>query len=332
MESTGMFLLDIEKAFDTVWHQALLHKLFKIDVSIYLIKIIKSYLGNRTFSVHINNAKSEPMLVPAGVPQGSVLGPQLFLLFLNDVPIYRYTNLACFADDTASFSSSKNIDLIIDRLQASLNSLILYFTKWKLKINASKTEAIMFTRQRSLPNRTLKINNHDIPWSRSVKYLGTILDNKLNWSENTSKLKLKGTKALIALHPILNKRSKLSKMTKLCIYSTLIRPCITYACPVWSSTCPTNIRKLQVIQNKALRIAFNTPFRTNLHKLHTKIKFPTLSEYIYKLSKNFYIHKNKQSKNKFINNIGKMRKKNLTYIDNYNRFKLPHHLFLECDE
>lgn len=190
----------------------------------------------------------------------------------------------------------------------------------------------MFSKSRSLPSRSLKVEGYEIPWSHSVKYLGIMLDRKLNWSVNTLSLRLKGIKALNVLYPILNRRACLSSKTKLNIYRTLVRPCITYACPVWSSTCPTNIKMLQVVQNKALKYAFNTYFRTNLQKLHIQIKFPTIYEYIFKLSKKFYLLKNQHSKNKYINNIGKTRKKNLPFIDKYNRYKLPHHLFLECDD
>lgn len=331
-ESTGMFLLDIEKAFDTVWHKALLHKLIKLGVPLSLTNLIRSYLSCRSFTVHIGNSSSRPKLVLAGVPQGSILGPQLFILYINDIPIQTRTTLACFADDTASLTSSKDTDLVISRLQLSLDLLSSYFQKWKLKINASKTEAIMFTRHRSLPPRTLKIDGYAIPWSRSVKYLGTVLDTKLNWSQNTQKLRLKGIKAMNALSPILNRKSCLSSSTKLSIYRTLVRPCITYACPVWSSTCTTNINKLQVIQNKALKFSYNTPICTNLSKLHVNIKFPILKDFIFKISKKFYLHSISKNKNKLINNICKTRKKNLQFIDSYNRYKLPHHLFLECNE
>lgn len=331
-KSTGMVLLDIEKAFDTVWHKALLHKLITLNTPMSLVKIIQSYLTDRSFQVHINDYLSSLKPVPAGVPQGSILGPYLFLIYLNDIPKQTRTSIACFADDTASFTSSEDVDLITGRLQLSIELLLSYFTKWKLKINANKTEAILFTRQRSLPTRVLQIDGFKIPWSRSVKYLGLVLDNRLNWSENTDKLCLKGIKALNALSPVLNRRSCLSSQTKLNIYKTLVRPCITYACPVWSSTCTTNINKLQVIQNRALKYSFNTPLYTNLQKLHIEIGLPNIISYIYKLSKKFYIYSNPKNKNILIKNICITRKTDLTYIDKYNRYKLPHHLFLELDE
>ena len=326
-QSTGMFLLDIEKAFDTVWHDGLLHKLVNLDIPLDLVKLIKSYLTNRTFSVSIGNTQSSNILVPAGVPQGSILGPYLFILYLSDMPVQHRTNLACFADDTASYTSSNDVDLIISRLQFSLELLFEYFTRWKLKLNESKTQAILFTRQRQLPERSLKIGCYAIPWSRSVRYLGITLDSKLNWTKHIMNLRTKGAQALGALSPIMNRNSKLSSKTKMRIYSTLVRPCITYACPVWSSTCLTNYQFLQVVQNRALKIAYNTPWKTNLFKLHLIIKYPVLIQFILNITKKFYT-KNKQSNNPLISNICKTSTTDLSYIDRYRTYRLPHHYLL----
>lgn len=329
-QSTGMILLDIEKAFDSVWHNGLLHKLIKMEVPMQLVKLIQSYLSDRTFFVKIDKDASKPYHIPAGVPQGSILGPHLFLVYINDIIKQPHTLLASFADDTACFTSSDDIDSIITRLQWSFDTLTNFFTTWKLKLNVNKTEAILFSRLRSLPCRKIKVgDNETIPWSKSVKYLGTILDDKLNWSLNSTELHMKGIKALNALSPIMNRRSNLSSKTKLRIYSTLVRPCITYAAPCWSSTRDFNYNKLQTVQNKALKIAYNTKFRTNLKKLHNKINFPLIKDYIFKLSKKFYLYKNPNHSNKLISSIGRSRLINLRYADSYSRYRLPHHYFLE---
>lgn len=328
-ESTGMFLLDLEKAFDTVWHDGLLHKLVTLKVPLALVKLIKDYLNERRFFVSISEEyRSLSRLIPAGVPQGSILGPYLFLLYLNDVPIQTRTSLACFADDTASFTSSNDTDLIIDRLQLSIQLLQSYFTKWKLKLNDTKTEAIMFSKKRKVPSRSLQINDHKIPWANSVRYLGVHLDRRMNWSHHTTQLRLKGIKALGALGPILNKRSNLRSTTKLQIYSTLVRPCITYAAPVWSSTCKTNFYKLQVVQNRALRTSYNTPLYTNLQSLHEQIIYPTITDFIHGLTRKFYLHSVKQNPNSLVSSIGRTRKANLPFIDKYKTYRLPHHLIL----
>lgn len=329
-QSTGMFLLDIEKAFDTVWHDGLLHKLGS-HLPLSTVKLIQSYLTNRSFQVHVNDHKSLSFFIPAGVPQGSILGPYLFLMYINDLPVQTRTHLACFADDTASYTSADEYDLIVDRLQLSLDSLLHYFTQWKLKLNASKTESIMFTRHRKPPSKTLKINGYNIPWSDGVRYLGVTLDSKMNWSKHVSKTRIRGAQLMGALSPILNRRSNLSPVNKLRIYTTLVRPCITYACPVWSSTCDSNYSLLQVIQNKALKIAYNTPFYTNLTKLHLIIKLPTLKNFIIKQSRKFY-SKNKHNINKLIQIIGQTHKGDLSYIDKYGTYRLPHHYCLFAND
>lgn len=326
-ESTGMVLLDIEKAFDTVWHEGLIHKLIVCGVPLLLVRLLQSYLLDRRFVVHISDTKSSCKSVPAGVPQGSILGPYLFLIFLHDMPIQNRTKLACFADDTASFTSSKDTDLILGRLQMSLDSLHNFFSKWKLKLNETKTEAIMFTRQRKPPKRQLKISGFKIPWSTSVRYLGLNMDTKLNWSKHISHLRIKGVQAMGALGPVLNRRSNLSSATKLRIYATLVRPSITYACPVWSSTCNLNYQHLQTIQNKAIKIAFNTPFLTNLRKLHISINFPTIRQFILKQTLKFF-SKNKHHPNALIASIGQTKVEDLSYIDRYGTYKLPHHYVL----
>lgn len=329
--TTGMYLLDVEKAFDTVWHDGLAHKLIEIGVPLKLVKLVVSYLENRRFKVHIGITESDIYGVPAGVPQGSVLGPYLFLVYLNDIPKQPRTQLACFADDTAVFTSSEDIDLVISRLDMSLELLHEYFTKWKLKLNGSKTDAILFTRKRQIPTRQLTINGHKIPWKQSVKYLGIILDTKLNWTTQTKALHQKGIKSLCGLSQILNRRSNLSAYTKLRMYTTLIRPCITYAAPVWSSTCDSNFDKLQLVQNKALKTAFNTPFYTNLSKLHGKIQLPKIKPYVLNISRKFYIDKNPHHSNSLVSSIGKSRLHTLSYANTYKSYKLPHHYFLNSE-
>lgn len=327
--STGMYLLDVEKAFDTVWHDGLLHKLILCNIPLPLVRLIHSYLSNRRFQVHLDEVKSNMLNIPAGIPQGSILGPFLFLIYLNDIPTQIRTNLACFADDTACYTSSADTDLIIDRLQLSIDLHVEYFDRWKLNLNDTKTEAILFSRSRNHPTRTLKINGHPIIWSNEVKYLGVTLDRKLNWTPHIDNLKIKGIKALNALSPILNRKSALSPHIKLALYSSLVRPCITYACPVWGPTCTTNIAKLQIVQNKAFKVAFNTKFKTNLKLLHVRANYLPIYDFILSLSKTFYSSNIRAHPNKLVSSIGQTKLQDLPYIDTYRTYKLPHHYFLD---
>lgn len=100
-KSTGIILLDIEKAFDSVWHDGLIHKLVKFGFPIYIVKLVKSFLEDRMFSVSINGTLSAPKNIPAGAPQGSVLSPTLYNIFIADMPIPLNCELALYVDDTA---------------------------------------------------------------------------------------------------------------------------------------------------------------------------------------------------------------------------------------
>ncbi|CAD6232842.1 GSCOCG00007009001-RA-CDS, partial [Cotesia congregata] len=139
-KSTAMTLLDMEKAFDTVWHKGLIYKLITLKFPTYLIKLINCYLTNRHFRVNFNNTLSNLQPSVAGVPQGSILGPTLFLYYINDLPKNEKTNTALFADDTAIYVASWNKKQAIKHLQERLDNIANFFDKWKLKLNNTKTE------------------------------------------------------------------------------------------------------------------------------------------------------------------------------------------------
>ncbi|XP_011699550.1 PREDICTED: RNA-directed DNA polymerase from mobile element jockey-like [Wasmannia auropunctata] len=145
--NSAMILLDIKRAFDSVWHKGLLYKLHLQQLPVYLIKIVRDYLSDRSFAVSFQGELSSYLTVAAGIPQGSRLGPLLFNAFANDIPRTTTTQLAVYADDTAVFTSSWSPTLLSHRLQSHVDTIIQYFSDWKMAINADKTEAICFTRK-----------------------------------------------------------------------------------------------------------------------------------------------------------------------------------------
>lgn len=106
-KSTGVLLLDIEKAFDSIWHDGLIHKLIKMKLPTYLIRLINSFIRNRQFAVHINGCTSNRVNIPAGLAQGTCISPILYALFVADIPVNSETQLALYADDTAIYTSAK---------------------------------------------------------------------------------------------------------------------------------------------------------------------------------------------------------------------------------
>jgi len=198
---SAMILLDLQKAFDSVWHRGLLYKLHLIGVPDGLISVIHSYLTDRSFITNFCGKKSTAFSVDAGVPQGSVLGPILFNIYINDIPKSNNSELAVYADDTAVFSSSWSIALLVRRLQIYVDDILQYFADWRMTINSEKTEAIIFTRRRYNPPPSITILNYPVPWSNRVKYLGVILDSSLRWGPAVNDRVNKTAAAFRILYP-----------------------------------------------------------------------------------------------------------------------------------
>lgn len=290
-KSTGMLTFDIEKAFDSVWHKALLHKMFLLKFPLHLVLIIKSFLLNRTFHVSIGSEKSETFQIVAGVPQGSVLSPILFNIFTSDINIPPNTcEVALFADDTAFYYSHKNPSKIVNHLNSASKYLTDYCSQWKIKLNAAKTQATFFTRrrcQRLLPTEQVKILNSYIPWTNDLKYLGVTLDKTLTYQKHTKLVAEKALKYIGILYPLINRKSKLSKFNKITLYRMVFQSVLLYACPVWGSCAQCHINKLQLVQNKCLKIILNLPYDHPTTDIHHISNVPMLNHQINKISYKF---------------------------------------------
>ena len=161
-ESTGLLLLDLTCAFDTAWHAAPLHQMYQNQFPIYLVKVIRSYLTDRTFCVRVNKTTSSLRTIPAGVPQGSTLSPDLSNIFTYDIPRGTGFNVGAFADDSAIWYTAKRAASVRKSVQAGSNSYTKYYRSWRLKQNPSKVEAVYFTRrraERAFPRAGIKINS-----------------------------------------------------------------------------------------------------------------------------------------------------------------------------
>lgn len=293
-KSTAMALIDIEKAFDSVWHNALLYKLKKNGIPTFLLKIIASFLANRKSFASINGKNSEIYEVSAGVPQGSPLSLFLFNYFINDIPIPKNCKIAIYADDTAlaSFARNNNLPLIVRRINRGLKQINKHFTSWKIKINHAKTETILFSRSsntlKQKETNKITFNNTPIDWKLLTKYLGFNLDTRLTLGKHIDYSIVKVKKAISVLYCLLKKHSRVRTKEKITLYRSYIRPIVTYACPVFAKCANSHFNKLQVLQNKCLRMVLSAPFRTRTSKLHRDANIPFVREFVDKLTENFY--------------------------------------------
>lgn len=290
-KSAALVLLDVEKAFDSVWHRGLVYKLINFEFPLYIIKFVRNFLNNRYFCVAIDNVFSDLLEIPAGVPQGSVLGPTLYNIFCADMPRPSTGQLAAFADDLAIYYSHELSQNILTELQCSLNALEDYYFKWKIKLNSDKTQAIFFSRKRKpcyLPNSNLTLSGATINWSDNVKYLGIYLDKKLTFNTHISNTIEKVNKYKKNLYPLINRNSTLSNHNKILIFKVIFQAILLYGCPVWGLCAKSHLRKLQISQNKILKMILKLPWHFSTDRLHVISKTNTILFSVEKITNRFH--------------------------------------------
>jgi len=172
--------LDVAQAFDKVWHEGLLQKL-QAALPLSYCQLLQSYLEDRQFRVQSGTAVSPWNPVEAGVPQGSVLGPILYVLYTADIPVSPVVSNLVFADDTALLSTSSDLTTATQRVQAHLDNIFIWATRWKIKINPTKSAHINFT-TRHTADLPIFACGDKIPTKEVVKYLGLHFDRRLTWS------------------------------------------------------------------------------------------------------------------------------------------------------
>ncbi|EFA00927.1 RNA-directed DNA polymerase from mobile element jockey-like Protein [Tribolium castaneum] len=300
---------EIENKHLTAFGYKMIH--YKIPKS--LILLIHSYLTNRELLVQLKNTQSTKKLIGAGVPQGSVLGPTLFNIFINDIPIFAKTNTALYADDTAIYASSFSAQIASKQIQIHINLLEKFYDKWKIKINAEKTQQIIFTRKFTDHKiwDKLRVYDNKITDEPHVKYLGTYIDTRLNFFKNTKYLISKASAALKNMYSLMNRNSKLTPQNKVLMYKTIFRPILTYAAPVWCHLSDTAFKPLEVFQNKCLRLALNESRYARIVDLQERSATTSLRAFVNKLSNNFYSHQLKF--NKLTRRITKFRSYNTPF-------------------
>ena len=250
---TDIIVMDFSKAFDKVPHNELLLKLSNYGVDTYTLNWIKNFLKNRKQCVVLEGVKSNYTPVLSGVPQGSVLGPTLFLAFINDLPLYVKSNVRLFADDTVIYLTVKSVDDCL-QLQQDLHNLEIWESDWKMKFNISKCNVLRFTRRRHPVLYNYKLHGHYLDTVDSTKYLGVHLSNDLRWNEHVKNISSKANKTLGFLKR--NLRHCPSK-TKETAYRTLIRPTIEYCSTVWDPFTAKNIKSVEMVQRRAARWVLN---------------------------------------------------------------------------
>ena len=273
---------DISKAFDNVWHAGLIYKMIKLKIPTYIINWVIGFLKDRKFYVTVNGTNSNIESIVNSTPQGAVLSPLLFNLFINDIPLNNSKNKSfssLFADDlSTSFIYRKpgKIEFIINNY---LKKLEEWLAKWRLKIAAHKCNYIIFCNSNNNKQRfNFIINNDSIPYLNNPKFLGITLDERLCFNKNTEIIKAKCNDRLNIIKILSHSKWKLTKETLLSLYRSLVGSIIEYSFFAISEISITNLNYLQSIQNQTIRLIFKKNLETSSEELHKMSKLKTVSE------------------------------------------------------
>lgn len=283
----GMVLLDLQKAFDTVDHGILLMKLRAIGLAESSVSWFSSYLSDRHQLVDVSGTLSSRANINCGVPQGSILGPLLFLIYVNDMSAVVKHRLNLYADDSGILVSGKCKSEIENVLSTELEAVSEWLICNKLSLHLGKTESILFgskTRLRNHYSLNVTCNGQSIVSKDSVKYLGATIDQTLSFESMVMSIIQKVNGRLKFLY---RKREYLSFHTKKMLIMAIIQCHLDYASPVWYYSLTQSLRnKLQVTQNKMVRFVMNLDARSHIGKdefsfvkwlpVEHRVKFKTL--------------------------------------------------------
>ena len=269
--------VDLRKAFDTVNMDILKSKLYEAGVRGSILNWCASYLQNRSQQTIVNNTLSSCLPVTCGVPQGSVLGPLFFLVYVNDLAyVLNECKVKLYADDTVIYKSSVDHSIASRELQRDIDNFCEWCRENKLTVNSRKTKLMVFgsrSRVKKAKHVKIVVNGEPLQLVPSFKYLGLILDSTLNYNQHIASV----------IRTVLHKTSLLSKVKRylrddvaLQIYKSMILPYLDYADAIFHKANTTDLDKLQRLQNRCLKICANRNMRFSTDQAHKMALVPFL--------------------------------------------------------
>lgn len=298
----AVIFLDLSKAFDTINHDMLLKKLYTYGIRGIANDLLRSYLSDRQQKVMVSGHSSDYQNVNCGVPQGSNIGPLLFLIYINDIANLRVLgHPRLFADDTAILYKGKSVsDLYLD-MQIDMQLLTAYLENNLLSLNPKKTKLMIFggTEDQGSSNPTLIVNGETIEEVASFKYLGVHIDSKLRWDVHIRKI----ITSCSSLCGILRKLSNyVPRHVLLKIYYSFIHSRYQYGIAVWGTSYNTYLKDIQVQQNRCIKAIYKLPFLYPTNSLYNTTEhriFPIKGMFtlricltMYKIINNLNLHHN----------------------------------------
>ena len=310
--------IDLKKAYDTVNHKILLAKLKSYGVRGIALDWFTSYLENRFQCVRVGNSESEYEPSTIGVPQGSVLGGLLFLIYINDLPnVSDKLFTVLYADDTCMSLSNQNYDKLVEDFNFELNKINKWLIKNRLSLNTAKTVTINFSKRANFsPSISLKMNDVNLIHSNDVKYLGVLIDKNLNFKPHVEKVCAKVSRTLGVLYRISINTPELILVK---LYYALVYPYLTYCNIIWGGASACHLNKIMLLQKRAVRIITSSNYLEHSTPLFFKLRILKIVD-IYKYLCCMFAHKN-LDKYDSVSNIYSTRNSNNLIIE-YQRLNI----------
>ena len=284
-------LLDLSKAFDTIDHNILLRKMNFYGVRGVALEWFRSYLSDISQYVTYRDTHSKYHRVTCGVPQGSVLGPLLFIIYTNDLPnSLNNSKSILFADDTTIYNSSSDIQSLITSTEIDLLKVADWFRANKLSLNVSKTNFVMFCPKRKSKFHeinTIKLGDEIIQRVNNAKFLGLHIDDELLWHTHISHVSRKISSGIYLLNAV-KRTLTIPNMKQL--YYSLIHPHLTYGVTLWGSDFKYELNKIIKAQKKAIRNICKAQYNEQTDPLFKKLQIPKLTD-LYKIQVSNFMFK-----------------------------------------
>ena len=285
---TAAVFMDLSKAFDVLDHNILKLKLEHYGFRGLFLDFLLSFLKERKYFVSVNGLKSNTKTVTNGVPQGSTLGPLLFLLYINDMNnssnLLRFTQ---FADDTTATYRGFDLDVVKQTLENEINKVLIWLSANKLIINIKKTHTMLFTNKRGNNILNISVQNTELEHKDSCKFLGIFIDKDLSWKTHVSYITSKISKIIALLGRL---KHTFPKTVLKNLYLSLLLPHLNYGNVIWASADKTCLNGLIILQKKAIRIISKAKYFAHTEPLFITLELLTLDK-MYKLNCLLFIYK-----------------------------------------
>jgi hypothetical protein len=279
---TISIFLDCKAAFDAVWLDGMRYKLFQSGLPCKMIRLLSSFLTDRSLIVSEGDAQSIPVMLQAGTPQGSCLSPTIFIVYVNDVPNSNQTTMSQYADDINIFTSDRDVLKAQEHAQRSLNEIQRWCSKWRIRLSPAKIKVILFTRCPT-HKRTpviLSLFGSRLTVSEEADFLGARFSSTMTWKPQFDLMSARAWPRINSIRKLAGLQKNLQSSTLFKIYLAFVRPVYEYAAVAFISASNVHFNKIQSLQNSVVKSILQLPSYISNKLAHNAAAIPFLADHL----------------------------------------------------